>query len=299
MMIDFNKVNAYLNKVRKFSKGGVINHNNKVTKPRKKYYGRDLSSEEVKIPSGWDYVEDLSEVDRIGVYNRYNPSGTWLTEMFSRKENSLKPRPDNLIGTPEEEAYHAAYLGLSQDLIKPTKARHPKGEPDKYKDAEFVGTPREMDLRIQGVADTLNTGILSRMPKEQYEALRKKQPLLPEQERMQKTYRFGKEMLDNPGKVMQASETLSPMRQYSPHGDMYSGLGAFGGEGVFSDNAGGFGMMWNDKTNTIHSWDHFDYSLLERILGNMPNRRKPLNTFRSKVRSKEGSVILNELLKQQ
>lgn len=299
-MIDFEKVNSYLKGIKKYSKGGVINHNNKVTKPRKKYYGRDLSSEEVKTPSGWNYVEDLPEVDRIGVYNRYNPSGNWLTELFIDKKRSLKPRIGDLVGTPEEEAYWALYLGLPQDLIKSTKTRHPKGEPDKYKDAEFVGTPREMDLRIQGVADTLNTGISSRMSKEQYEVLRKKQPLLPEQSKMQKTYRFGKEMLDNPGKVMQASETLSPMRQYSPHGDMYSGLGAFGGEGVFSDNAGGFGMMWNDKTNTIHSWDHYDYSAPQRWWANIPNRRKPLE-IRSEVKldPKKGSVILNELLKQQ
>ena len=77
-------------------------------------------------------------------------------------------------------------------------------------------------------------------------------------------------------------------------------VGAFGGEGVFSDNAGGFGMMWNDKTNTIHSWDHYDYSAPQRWWANIPNRRKPLE-IRSEVKldPKKGSVILNELLKQQ
>lgn len=292
-----SKYNKVLAEVKKYEDGGRIRRFQN-GKPIKKYYGKPLSEGMIEVARGWQDVEDIPERTRMFTYNKYNPSGTGGTEVLARDNLGRKTRPDNLIGTPEEEAYWALYLGLPQDLIKPTKARHPKGEPDKYKDAEFVGTPREMDLRIQGVADTLNTGILSRMSKEQYEALRKKQPLLPEQDKMKKTYAFGKEMLDNPGKVMQASETLSPMRQYNPNGDMYSGLGAFGGEGTFIDN-GGFGMMWNNKTNTVHSWDHYNFPLYQRWWANIPDRKKPLE-IRSEVKldPKKGSIILNELLKQ-
>lgn len=129
---------------------------------------------------------------------------------------------------------------------------------------------------------------------EQYKKIQNQNPLFVDQKDMQKIYTFGKTMLDNPRKTMQAKELLSPMKQMSPEGVRLSGLGAFGGE---SERKGGFGMMWNDKDNTVNSWDTYDFNRWQRWLSSIPDRKTSLE-IRSKVKldPQKGSVLLRNLI---
>lgn len=274
----------------KFLQGGIIkaqkgtNSIKDESKSKTKYYGKRIDPNTIINLNG--PVEKLSKDAKMFIYNKYNPGGTYFTEMFSSDDKGRNMRAEDLRGTPEEEAYWAAYLELPQDLLKSTTTRKPVKE-TASENSVFIGTPPNMDLRIQAIADTLNTGILSRLTEDKYKLLQKQHPNLVDQDNIKEIYHFGKRLLDNPKTIQQANENLSPMYQPMPGNTYYTGLGALQN----------FGMYWDNGNKTIYAWDTYDFPWLHKLLSDVPDREKPLE-IRSKIKMypEKGSKILNEVM---
>lgn len=233
-------------------------------------------------------VEDTPKYRRQLLYNRYNPSGNELTAIADHFGTASNIRGKEDSGTPEEEAFYANYLGLPQNLIKATNHRRPNGKDESLKNAEFVTTTPSMDLRIQGIADTLNLGKLSRMNPNDYKKLQEQHPNLPEQNEIANSYKFSKDLLDHPNIPKQAHEDLSPKKQRSPNGSNLTGLGALRY----------FGMQWDDKNQKLYGWDTYNFDWWQRLLGNMPDRKNSLE-IRTVIPfdPKRGSKLLRDNLK--
>lgn len=285
-----------MDKFNKMKEGGVL-----------KYGGGKKVSNYGKRLSTWDFIkgksfdigatgilsslgilnmEDTPEYRRQLLYNRHNPSGNEFTAVVDYIGNASKVRGKNISGTPEEEAFYANYLGLPQDLVKATNYRRPDGKDNSLKNAEFVTTTPSMDLRIQGMADTLNLGKLSRMSPSNYKKLQEQHPTLLEQKEIVNSYKFSKDLLDHPNVPKQAHEDLSPKKQRSSDGTNLTGLGALRY----------FGMQWDDKNQKLYGWDTYNFDWWQRLLGNMPDRKNSLE-IRTVIpfNPKQGSKLLRDI----
>ena len=186
----------------------------------------------------------------------------------------------------EENEYWKAYLGLDNAVPKMNPdAKTPwddQIESDKISNGElpsdFYGTTPRMDLNIQAIADTLNTGKIVR----DYEAYKAKHPNLPRKWEMEEMYNTGKRVLDNPNTWQQVDgdHTSIKKRLESSTNEM-SPLGMLAN----------FGMMWKPQEGAIYVHDTYDFKPAGRIIvGNRPKEMK----IRGRINfdPKKGSKLL-------
>lgn len=240
------------------------------------------------------YTGGESKTNKDGVtmkqlYNILNPGGGFdpvSLAFWYRDYRSIvgdKPRHKTNQSSKDQEAYWAKYTGHNVPEIKPTNVRFEFDSGDTKKN-EYIGTLRSMDLRVQAIADTLNSGKIYR----NYKHYKKLNPDLPLKSTMKAIYKAGKKLLDKPNEWHQVNESLSVK-----HDEVgTSGLGALQK----------FGMRWNDKTNTIDYHDTYDFptSLVGGLVEQkwIPERDRTLR-IRGQVKMDpaKGSILLRDDMK--
>ena len=228
----------------------------------KKQYGRNIEAHELKIPSGLDNVEELSEDQRYYVYNTYDPSLRFLDFWVKNRNPKKVRRVENYeVADKEQEAMWAAYLNLPQDIYEETSNRRPNNLDNDLK-GTFIGTTPVMDRAIQTIADTLNLGKLARLSEEEYAKLQQQDSNLYSQNIVKKNYKKSKEILDNPYNWIQVKD--SNVSYSSP----YNNPGLL--------QLQNFGIMWDPKNQKLHVHDTYDFPGYVRILGGIPDRENPL-----------------------
>lgn len=188
----------------------------------------------------------------------------------------------------EENEYWKAYLGL--DNAVPKMNPNAKTSWDDNVEAEkvangespsdFYGTTPRMDLNIQAIADTLNTGKIVR----NYDKYKEEFPQLPQKWVIEEMYKTGKQVLDNPNQWHQADGDRASIKR----GHEYS-TNEFNPLGMLAN----FGMMWKPKEGAIYMHDTYDFPKWARIfVGNRPKEMK----IRSKIKfdPKKGSKLLRD-----
>ena len=241
------------------------------------------------------------------IYNKLNPGGGfdiisylfWNNDFKNRDGNTPRKGAGN-VATPDEEAYWKKYLNLNEKTIpqmdKSAKTSWDDSEENKLKiKSTFVGTTPEIDKRIQAIIDTTNTGKIIR----NYDHYKTKVPNLPDKDKINKIYKFGKMVLDNPYKEdgshkwHQANEELSikDIEETKDH-SWGSGLGALQN----------FGIRWDPKTRTGYVHDTYDFPI-KLFFGTVNTNdyipiRNSILKIRGKVKlPKEGSYLLrNDLI---
>ena len=139
----------------------------------------------------------------------------------------------------EENEYWKAYLGLDNAVPKMNPDAKTSWddqiESDKISNGElpsdFYGTTPRMDLNIQAIADTLNTGKIVR----DYEAYKAKYPNLPRKWEMEEMYNTGKRVLDNPNTWQQVDGDHTSIKKH-----LESSTNEMSPLGMLAN----FGMMW-------------------------------------------------------
>lgn len=264
MMIDFEKVNAYLNKVRKFSKGGIVKKD-----------------------------EPIKQTQAERAYNFTNPADGFIMApyystlpIYSLLGTTIPPRSKNNMATPVEEAYWKHYLNLGRDkiLVPDTKSRI-NWDKENGVNSEYVGVPQPVARRVQALADTLNMGKIVR----NYQTYKEKYPELPEEDTMNDMYKFGKELLDS-GKALQANEdmTIKDINRNVNVQRRATGL----------EILGKFGMKWDKNTNTIKLYDTYDFPSRYTGKYSIPEREKTLRIREDiKFDPKQGSFLLRDNMK--
>lgn len=263
-MIDFEKVNAYLNKVRKFSKGGIVKKD-----------------------------EPIKQTQAERAYNFTNPADGFIMApyystlpIYSLLGTTIPPRSKNNMATPVEEAYWKHYLNLGRDkiLVPDTKSRI-NWDKENGVNSEYVGVPQPVARRVQALADTLNMGKIVR----NYQTYKEKYPELPEEDTMNDMYKFGKELLDS-GKALQANEdmTIKDINRNVNVQRRATGL----------EILGKFGMKWDKNTNTIKLYDTYDFPSRYTGKYSIPEREKTLRIREDiKFDPKQGSFLLRDNMK--
>lgn len=191
----------------------------------------------------------------------------------------------------EENEYWKAYLGLDNAVPKMNPNAKTSWddsvEQQKVKDgklpSDFYGTTPRMDLNIQAIADTLNTGRIYR----DYDNYKAVYPELPAKWRIEEIYNTGKRVLENPNEWQQVDgDNTAIKRGLDPLTNEMSPLGMLAN----------FGMMWNPEENAIYVHDTYDFPKVSRIVvGDRPKEMK----IRSKISfdPKKGSKLLRDDMK--
>lgn len=266
-MIDFEKVNVYLNKVRKFSKGGIVK--------------KDEPIKQTQAERAYNFINPADGFNLFSTL-RYStfPIYSWLG-------STIPLRPENDMATPVEEAYWKHYLNLGRNktLVPDTKSKI-NWDKENGSNSEYVGVPQPVARRVQALADTLNMGRIVR----NYQTYKEKYPELPEEDTMNDMYKFGKELLDS-GKAQQAKEHMSikeVKRNPNYIQDRASGL----------EILGKFGMKWDKNTNTIKLYDTYDFPSRYTGKYSIPEREKTLRIREDiKFDPKQGSFLLRDNMK--
>lgn len=154
----------------------------------------------------------------------------------------------------EEQQYYREYLGLPSKV----PGMNPKAktewddevEAKKVKNGElpsdFYGTTKRMDLNLQAVADTSNTGKIYR----NYDEYKKSYPDLPSKRTMKKIYETGKRVLDNPNQWQQVEgDDVAIKERFELSTNESNPLGMLGD----------FGMKWSPEENKIYIHDTYDF----------------------------------------
>ena len=196
-------------------------------------------------------------------YHRYDPTGDYISQPFYM-----------LIGgnqaSGEENEYWKAYLGLENNVPKMNPKAKTSWDDSVEKEkivkgelpSDFYGTTPRMDLNIQAIADTLNTGKIVRS----YDEYKEKYPNLPSKETMELIYQTGKNVLDNPGKWQQVDgDSVAIKSKYDLVTNETNPLG------MLAD----FGMMWNPNEKTLYVHDTYDFpTIIEMFSGKRPKEMK-------------------------
>lgn len=214
-------------------------------------------------------------------YLRYDPAGGLgpITQGLYMIMGGNKSRG-------EENEYWKAYLGLNNAVPKMNpKAKtswDDKIEAEKIANGElpsdFYGTTPRMDLNIQALADTLNTGKIYR----DYDKYKIEHPKLPSKRVIEKIYKTGKRVLENPNQWQQVNgDNTSIKRELDPVTNEMSPLGMLSN----------FGMMWNPDEKALYVHDTYDFPKWTRTLvGDRPKEMK----IRGRINfdPKKGSKLL-------
>lgn len=244
-------------------------------------------------------------LNKIGVTKKYDEGG--YTEESLEKRKAIYRRYDPVGGTGlisqglymlsggnqsrgEENEYWKAYQGLSNAVPKMNpKAKtswDDKIEAEKRANgelpSEFYGTTPRMDLNIQAIADTLNTGNIYR----NYDKYIEEYPELPSKKRIKEIYETGKRVLENPNTWQQVDgDRTAIKKQYDSTTNESNPLGMLAN----------FGMMWNPEEGVIYIHDTYDFTDLGKLfVGDRPREMK----IRSRVSfdPKKGSKLLRNNL---
>lgn len=215
---------------------------------------------------------------RKNIYSRHDPAGgIGFAQLFYPSNESRG----------EENQYWRAYLGLDNNVPKMNpkaktswddaieKEKISKGEMP----SDFFGTTNKMDQHIQIIADTLNTGNLLR----NYDEYKKKYPELPGKRTIRHFYESGKRVMENPNKWVQIEEGPQFIINKTLEGNELAPLG------MLAD----FGMMWNPEEKAIYIHDTYDFPVINRFLGRVPERPKEMK-IRGRISydPKKGSYLL-------
>lgn len=161
----------------------------------------------------------------------------------------------NPSASSEQQGYYREYLGLDSDIPKMNpKAKtewDDKVEAEKIKNGElpsdFYGTTPRMDVSIQAIADTLNTGNIYR----NYDKFKKLHPELPHKDIIKEIYDTGKRILNEPNKwhgVNGDDLYIKP----NPDRYIYHERNPLG-------MLRNFGMKWDPKKGKIFMHDTYDF----------------------------------------
>lgn len=219
-------------------------------------------------------------------YGRYDPVGglgaDQLLYMFFGGNHS----------SGEENEYWKAYLGLDNNVPKmsPNAKTSWDDTIEKQKiesgelPSDFYGTTPRMDLTIQAVADTLNTGKILR----NYDDYKKKHKDLPSKKTVERIYNTGKRILENPNTWQQVDGDNNAIKKK---------LDIVTNESNPIGMLANFGMMWNPEEGALYMHDTYDFpDWAAPLVGDRPKEMK----IRSKIGfdPKKGSVLLRDELKQ-
>ena len=229
---------------------------------------------------GWS---EESLVQRSRRHRRYDPTGGLgpITQGLYILAGGNKARG-------EENEYWKAYLGLDNTVpkmnLKAKTSWDDKIEAEKIANGElssdFYGTTPRMDLNIQAIADTLNTGKIYR----DYDTYKKNNPELPKKWVIEEMYETGKRVLENPNTWQQVDGDDTGIKR---------GLELSTNESNPLGMLANFGMMWNPEENAIYMHDTYDFPIWSRLLvGNRPKEMK----IRSKINfnPNKGSKLLRD-----
>lgn len=258
-----------------------------------------------KIPSHklGDLIKKLTQPKEVNTSNE----GGWSDKSYERRKgHHVSYDPTNRINafeqafisgsggnkaTGEEDQYWRAYLGLDNSVPKMNPNAKTSWddqiEAEKASNGElpsdFYGTTPRMDLNIQAIADTLNTGKIFR----NYETYKEQHPDLPPKWQIEEIYNTGKKILDNPNKWQQVDGDRAAIKEK---------LDLTTNEANPLGMLAHFGMMWNPSEKAIYVHDTYDFPFLARtFLGNRPKEMK----IRGRVSfdPKKGSKLLRDNMK--
>lgn len=258
----------------------------------------------IYIKNGYSSLQSI--IDDYNKFDDGGPIGGYPEDtLVERKNKALMWDPTGgfdilsqtiFKGNPtgEEQAYYNTYLGLEENIPKMNpKAKtewDDKIEAEKISRGElpsdFYGTTPRMDLNIQAIADTLNTGKILR----NYDAYKQANPSLPHISKIQRIYNKGKEILDNPNTWHDVDGNVTAIKsKYDSTTDEKEPLGMLSH----------FGMKWDDANKTIYVHDTYDFPKKYRALGFMPDRPKEMK-IRGAINfdPKVGSRLLRDDLKE-
>ena len=223
---------------------------------------------------------------RKATHKRYDPAGGLgpITQGLYMLSGGNQSRG-------EENEYWKAYLGLNNAVPrmnpkaktswddKIEKQKIEKGEMP----SDFYGTTPRMDLNIQSIADTLNTGKIYR----EYDKYKLQYPELPSKSTIKNIYETGKRVLENPNTWQQIDgDNTAIKKQLEDSTNEMSPLGMLAN----------FGMMWKPEEGAIYMHDTYDFPTFSRLfVGNRPKEMK----IRSRINfdPKKGSKLLRNNMK--
>lgn len=251
---------------------------------------RHLYDKGGKLDKG-GYPKDTLE-KRKKLLNKYDPTGGFRNQRVYTLLNNLIGGENNL-SRGEENEYYKEYLGLPSAVPKMNPSSKTEWddrvEREKVKRGElpsdFYGTTPRMDVNIQALADTLNTGKIVR----DYDRYKERHPELPTKKEVEYIYNSGKRLLENPNKWTQMEEDY-PLGIYQVPDDTNetSPLGMLAN----------FGAKWVPKENKIYVHDIYDFPSIYTYPGIMIDRPKEMK-IRGAVgfNPKKGSYLLRNDLK--
>lgn len=252
----------------------------------RKVYNKYAGGGYLKPPPDEGGYSKESLEERKAKHKRYDPAGG--TDLLSQGVYMLSGGNQS---AGEENEYWKAYLGLDNAVPKMNpKAKtswDDKVEENKVRNNElpsdFYGTTPRMDLNIQSIADTLNTGKIYR----NYDHYKKQHPDLPSKDRIKYIYETGKNVLDNPNTWQQVEGDFTSIKyKLEKSTNEMSPLGMLAN----------FGMMWKPEENAIYIHDTYDFPWFGRLfVGNRPKEMKIRG--RINFNPKRGSKLLRNDMK--
>lgn len=238
---------------------------------------------EIKVDNKDGGYDSSTLQERKRLHKKWDPTGGF--EPLSWIASSIAGN----MAKGEENEYYKTYLGLPSMIGPMNKGsqtnwdyeeeerKKRSGEPP----SDFYGTTPRMDVNIQAIADTLNTGRIVR----NYNKYKQIQPNLPSKDYIERIYNTGKEVMDNPGKWIQVDDGRAIKHGYDKHLDESDPLGMLGK----------FGMRWEQEALYIH--DTYDFPWSARAATGIPARPREMK-IRGRINFKpdKGSVLLRDSL---
>lgn len=240
---------------------------------------------EVKVDNKNGGYDSSTLGRRNWAYRKWDPTGgfdpiNWFSSLFVGNK-----------ARGEENEYYKEYLGLPSKVKPMSKGSQTdwdyKEEERKIKEGElpsdFYGTTPRMDVNIQAIADTLNTGKIIR----NYDRYKQIQPSLPSKEYVERIYNTGKEVMNNPGKWVQIYDGRAIKFGYDESLNETDPLGMLGK----------FGMRWEPEQSSLYVQDTYDFPLNARIATGIPVRPREMK-IRGHINfnPSKGSILLRDSL---
>ncbi|GEM_PF-4998793 len=185
----------------------------------------------------------------------------------------------------EENEYYKTYLGLPSKVTPMQKGSQTNWDYHENKKnlSDFYGTTPRMDYNIQAIADTLHLGKMVR----NYDIYKKKEPSLPSREYLQRIYKTGKNVMNNPNKWTQVQDGRAIKQGYDKQTEESDPLGMLGK----------FGMRWEPEQNALYVHDTYDFSKNARNATGIPIRPREMKIRgRVKFDPTKGSILLRDSL---